>query len=112
MIDGGTTYTSVVHINDAARLCLLAAEKTAAGECYNCVSGTKTTIGEILVELGHVLNLPTKPLTLEEAKAQIGPMFASYLTSSCRGSSQKAITVLEWQAREATVIECLKNWSE
>jgi nucleoside-diphosphate-sugar epimerase len=48
VIDGGAMWTTTVHVDDAVRLYLLAAEKGGAGESCKCACvcvGIKANIG-------------------------------------------------------------------
>ncbi|PKS13067.1 hypothetical protein jhhlp_000408 [Lomentospora prolificans] len=112
IVEGGNTQTSSVHVGDAARLALLAAEKTPPGECYNCASDNDTTMGEVLTAAANALDLPVKDLMLEEARATIGDMFAGYLTTPCRASSNKARGLLGWQPKEVGILEYYKNFDK
>ena len=108
---GGRVCTSVVHVDDAARLFLLAAERAEAGEVFNGISDTTITFAEMANTIAALLNLPVHTPIVEEASAQVGPFIANFLTSPCRGSSAKAKQVLGWQPREIGLIEDIKTGS-
>ncbi|KAH8898780.1 NAD(P)-binding protein [Thozetella sp. PMI_491] len=112
IIGGRNIVTSTVHVDDEARLILLAAEKSAPGQVYNGASDTTTTIAQILSAAADVLNVPAKDLTKEEATALIGPMLATYLSQSCRSNSDKAKRLLGWQPQEVSILEYYKNLKE
>lgn len=109
VIDGGHVKTSCVHVADAARLALLAADKSPPGECYNCVSDTDTTMGQVLTAAAEALDVPVKHLAASEAEPFLGEMMAGYLTTPCRASSLKAKEVLGWEPKEVGVIDYYKS---
>ena len=109
IVDEGATRTSTVHVNDAARLYLLAAEKGIAGECYNAASETTSTLKEISTVVAHAIGAPTKHLSRPEATSQLGPMLTAYLSLSCRASSEKARRLLGWEPQELGILEYYKG---
>ena len=113
VVDGGKNCTSVVHVDDAAKLYLLAAEAgdAAAGQCFNGVSDTTVTFSKLMGEVGALLDIPVQHLTLEEAGAQMGPFLADFIHAACRGSSDKAKRVLGWQPKEMGMLEDLRSGS-
>ncbi|KAF7367317.1 NAD-dependent epimerase/dehydratase [Mycena sanguinolenta] len=56
-VGDGATHVSAVHLDDAARLYLLAAERGKAGDIFNCVSAT-VAIREVVEAVGAALQLP------------------------------------------------------
>ncbi|KAK5998814.1 hypothetical protein PT974_01197 [Cladobotryum mycophilum] len=109
--DGKPRYTSTVHIDDAARLYFLAAEKAKAGEIYNAVSATDVTIRQIMEAAGQILSMPVEDVTFDEASAKIGKFVATFLTLPNRASGGKAVRELGWQPKEIGVLEEITNGS-
>ncbi|KAI1082916.1 putative NAD dependent epimerase/dehydratase [Whalleya microplaca] len=110
-IDGGALKTSVVHVDDVARLFLLAAEKSPAGEAYNGIADNTISFADLATEASVLLDVPVQNTTFDQAAVQLGPAFANILTSPCRGSNVKARKVLGWEVKEAGVYEDLRTGS-
>jgi nucleoside-diphosphate-sugar epimerase len=112
-IDGGKNRTTVVHIDDAARLCLLVALKAEAGEVYNASSSTNITAREISEAMAGAmagaLNLPLNHLTRAEATAQFGEVIGTFLTAENRALAAKAKKELGWEPREIGILEEIKK---
>lgn len=99
-IDEGDNYVTPVHVNDAARLYLLAAKKAKAGSIFNATSTTDLKFRQIADAIGEVLHVPVKSLTPEEATQKLGPVFSKFLGSENRSSSAKAKRELGWEIKE------------
>jgi nucleoside-diphosphate-sugar epimerase len=56
-IDDGDFQTSAVHVDDAARMYLLAAEKGDVGGAFNCTSSTGVTALQLAQAMGSILDL-------------------------------------------------------
>ncbi|KAI7977380.1 hypothetical protein EIK77_004796 [Talaromyces pinophilus] len=110
-IDDGSARTSTIHVDDAARMYLLAAEKASAGDVFNCTSSTNVTALQLAEAMGSVLNLPVKFLKFDEAVAKFGPFFSKFLSAVNRASSAKAIQTLGWEPRELGILEDIKSGS-
>ncbi|KAJ4301178.1 hypothetical protein N0V90_003268 [Kalmusia sp. IMI 367209] len=92
----GTTPTTTVHVEDAARLYLLIAEKGKTGESYNATSETNVTQAQICEGICKTLGIPCNKVELEDAKAKMGDFLAVFLTAQCRASNKKAKEQLGW----------------
>ena len=110
-VGDGKTRTSVVHVDDAARLYLLACKNGKAGDVYNSTSSTEVTTYEMAAAMGSTLDLPVRSLNFEEAVEKYGPFLGRFMSSENRSSNAKAIKKLGWQPRELGVIEDIKNGS-
>lgn len=108
--DGGAR-TSTVHVDDAARLYLLAAKHAQAGDIFNATSSTNVTARQLAEAMGAALKLPAQSITLDEATAKIGPFLAKFLGAENRASSVKAMKTLEWQPREPGILEDIATGS-
>ncbi|KAI1087340.1 putative NAD dependent epimerase/dehydratase [Rostrohypoxylon terebratum] len=112
VVDGGKAVTSTVHVDDAARLYLLAAEKAPAGSLYNATNATNITNLELAEAISEVTGVPVKQYTFAEAAEKIGPFFARFLCSSSRASSAKAKKELGWEIKEKVgILEDIKHGS-
>jgi nucleoside-diphosphate-sugar epimerase len=113
IVDGGKNRTSFVHVEDAARMYLLAAEAgdAAGGHRFNCVSDTTVTYAQLVEAVASKLDIETVQVTLEEAGKKIGPFFADFLQAPCRANSDKAKIILGWKPTEATVLDDINSGS-
>ncbi|KAI1412744.1 putative NAD dependent epimerase/dehydratase [Hypoxylon sp. FL1857] len=111
-VDEGKNYISTVHVDDAARLFLLAAQKAPAGSIYNATDSTDVKFRQIADAMAEILHLPVKSLTLEESVAQLGPFFGRFLAANNRASSAKAKKELGWEIREKQgIVEEIRSGS-
>lgn len=92
-VDEGELRTSSVHVDDAAALYLLAAEKAKAGEVFNTTSANATTFREIAEAIGAALQVPARSVRLEEARTIWGDM-VDFVQYQNRASSRKAVEEL------------------
>lgn len=104
-IGDGALRTSAVHVDDAARLYLLAAEKGKAGEIYNGAASTTVTLREITEAIGQVLRVPVKSISVEEAEARWGAFAVMFLNRENRASNRKAMQELGWKPKEAGLLQ-------
>ena len=95
----GTALTTTVHVEDAARLYLLIAEKGKGGEVYNATSQTDVEQKAISESICKTLDIPVVGLELEDAKEKMGEFLAVFLTTKCRASNRKAREELGWEIR-------------
>ncbi|KAI2616790.1 putative NAD dependent epimerase/dehydratase [Hypoxylon sp. NC1633] len=111
-INEGKTYTSTVHVDDAARLYLLAAKKAKAGSIFNATDSTNVTARQLTDAIAEALNVPVVSLTMDEATASLGGFFATFLSSESRASSAKAREELGWVIQEkAGIVADIKSGS-
>lgn len=99
-VNEGANFVSTVHVDDAARLYLLAAQKAPAGSIYNATDATNITFREVAQAIADVLHVPIKSLTLEKAIEQLGEFFGKFLAANNRASSAKARKELGWEIQE------------
>lgn len=110
-IDAGTNRTSTVHVDDAARLYLLVAEKTGPGEIFNCVSSTDVSMKEMASAIGDALALPVKSVAREEVIKRWGAFLATFVGLQVRVSSRKAIEMLGWEPKEIDILSDVREGS-
>lgn len=110
-VDDGEFQTTTVHVDDAARLYLLAAEKAKAGDVFNCSGQTTITSRQLSEAMGAALHVPAVSLTKEEASAKLGPFLPIFLTMKNRASSAKAKKQLGWQPQEPGLLEDIASGS-
>jgi nucleoside-diphosphate-sugar epimerase len=110
-VNNGRVRTSAVHVDDAARLYLLAAKKAKAGDIFNGTSSTDIMSYQIAEAIGSCLKIPARSLTFEEAASKLGNFFAAFISSENRASNAKAVKELGWQLRELGMLEDIRTGS-
>jgi nucleoside-diphosphate-sugar epimerase len=110
-VDQGSAPTSVVHVDDAAQLYLLAAKKAQPGDIFNAVSSNTVTARELATAIAHTAYLPLQSLSFDEATSRVGEFMASFLSVENRASGKKARETLGWEPRGPTVMNDIKNGS-
>lgn len=108
----GTSMTTTVHVEDAARLYLLIADKSQGGEVYNATSETDIEQKAISEAICKTMGIPCKGVELEAAKAKMGDFLGTFLTFKCRASNKKARDVLGWKIQaEKGILEEIASGS-
>lgn len=110
-VDGGKNRTTSVHVEDAARLFLLAVQKGKAGELYNASANTTLTSREIFDSIAAALGVSVRDITLAEAQEQLGPTFSFFLKTENRASGAKAVKELGWTPKGVGLLEEINNGS-
>ncbi|KAM3074925.1 hypothetical protein ACMFMG_008331 [Clarireedia jacksonii] len=108
-VDGGKNRTTVVHVEDAARLYLLVAEKAKAGEVYNASADTNVTAREMSEGIAQALSLPIRNLTSAEIIAQFGETLGKFMAAENRASGAKARKELGWEPKSIGILEEIKK---
>jgi nucleoside-diphosphate-sugar epimerase len=111
IINGGKNRNTTVHVDDLARLYLIAAEKAEAGETFIASNATNLTAKDIYGLLAAEIDIPLKDLTLEEASKAMPPFFVKFLSAENRASSKKARETLGWEPTEVGLLEDIKTGS-
>ncbi|PWY91932.1 NAD dependent epimerase/dehydratase [Aspergillus sclerotioniger CBS 115572] len=109
--EGEGVSTSAVHVEDAARLFLLAAEKARAGEVFNGCSEWGVTFGELGRAMAEVMGVGVGYVSLEEAVGTWGEFFARFLSTENRASGGKAMRVLGWRPERVGILEEVRKGS-
>jgi len=104
-VDGGSTRTTTVHVDDAARLYLLVAQKGRAGKAYNASAETNVTMRELQGGVAEVLGVPAVDLSKEDALAKMPPFLVNFLVTENRGSNKKAVSELGWRPTQPGIVE-------
>lgn len=102
-VDSGETLTSTVHVDDAAALYLLAAEKAKAADIFNGVSGT-VKFRALTEAIGKMLDIPVRSVPHEDAEGKWGKFFARFLSTENWTSGAKAKKELGWVPKEIGVL--------
>jgi nucleoside-diphosphate-sugar epimerase len=112
IIGDGTNHWPLVHVEDLAKLYVLALEKARAGAVYNADDDSALTVREMAEaasrgagKAGSVTNVP-----LDEARKMMGP-FADALATDSRVTSKRAREELGWVTRSSEILEDLESGS-
>lgn len=109
-VGSGESRITTVHVDDAARLYLLAA-KGEKGGIYNVTSETDVTSKQLAEAMGKVLELNVKAKEFDEIKAKSGEFFAKFLSVENRASNGKARTEFGWEPKERGILEEIEKGS-
>ena len=110
-VEDGTKHTSAVHVEDAARAYLLAAEKAEAGSVFNCTSETNITARAMAEAIGEAVGVPVRSKSRTEVEALWGPFLAAFVDYENRASSER-LRKLGWQPQARLgILEDIKNGS-
>ena len=110
-VDGGKNHTTVVHVDDAAKMYMLAAQKGKTGDIFNCSGATDVTGRELFGAIAETLGVPLRDITFEEAKAQVGETLAWFLKAENRASGAKAKRELGWEPSGMGILDEIKKGS-
>ncbi|MCJ1369357.1 hypothetical protein MMC20_000568 [Loxospora ochrophaea] len=110
-IDDGAMRSSAVHVDDAAALFLLAAEKAKAGEVFNGTGSTTITLKELAETIGEGLKVPVRSVSYEEAEGVWGKFFAAIVGFQNRASNRKAVEELGWQPKGLDMLSDVREGS-
>lgn len=110
-VDDGRLRTSEVHVDDAAELFLLAAQKAKAGEVFNGTGSTNLTLRELAEAIGAALELPVRSVSREEAEAKWGEFLTAFVQEPNRASNRKAVQQLGWQPKGIDMLTDIRSGS-
>ena len=110
-VEGGKNYTTTVHVDDAARLFLLAVQKGKAGELYNASGSTDVTARQVFDAIAAAIRVPVRDITYEDALAVMGETFAWFLKAQNRASGVKAAKELGWRPKEVSILDEINKGS-
>ncbi|KAK9343368.1 hypothetical protein V1522DRAFT_413458 [Lipomyces starkeyi] len=110
-VGDGSLRTSVVHVDDAATLFLLAARDAKAGDVFNGTGSTTVTLRALAEAIGEVLDLPVRSVSREEAESQWGQFITAFVQFENRASNRKAVQQLGWQPKGIDMLTEIKSGS-
>ncbi|TVY33302.1 Uncharacterized protein LSUB1_G006744 [Lachnellula subtilissima] len=110
-VGDGSTCTTTVHVDDPARLYLLAIKNAKAGETYNATYETDVTSRALSEAMGEALGVPLRSLSFEDMASKMGQFFAKFLSAENRASNAKAVQELGWRPREKKILDDIKSGS-
>ncbi len=106
----GEQRVSTVHVEDAADLYVLALETTTAKGLYN-VSGETVSMKELNESVARMLNVDSKSISTQNAKAQFGKMF-EFLSANNQLDAEKARRDLRWTPSDYhSILDEIENGS-
>ncbi|KAF8988576.1 hypothetical protein BGZ52_007871 [Haplosporangium bisporale] len=88
---------SEVHVDDAADLYLLVAQKADSGEAFNGSGKTSTTYRQLATAIGDLVHVPALSVSFGDAVVRCGPVMAGFISTANRASSHKAVEKLGWR---------------
>jgi nucleoside-diphosphate-sugar epimerase len=87
--------TNRIHVDDLAAVCIVAAERAAAGEVFNVSDGQSGTMTGYFNAIADLLGLPRPPqVSMAEANRVMNPIMLSYLKEARRMDNRKMIEQL------------------
>ncbi|KND93442.1 Uncharacterized protein TOPH_01675 [Tolypocladium ophioglossoides CBS 100239] len=110
-VAGGTNRTTTVHVDDAARLYLLAAQQGKPGDVFNASSATDVTARQLFEAMAAALGLPLRDISFAQAQTQLGEVFARFLSAENRASGEKARGVLGWEPKGMGILDEISRGS-
>jgi nucleoside-diphosphate-sugar epimerase len=110
-VDGGQNHTTVVHVDDAARLFLVAAQRGKAGDVFNASGATDVTARKLFEAMAAALGLPVWDIAFADAEARMGKTVATFLTAENRASGAKAAKELGWHPKGVGILEDISKGS-
>ncbi|MFF0267981.1 SDR family oxidoreductase [Kribbella sp. NPDC004536] len=107
-IGDGLNRWPAVHRADAAVLFRLALENAPVGSVLHGVGECAVTIKSIAEQIGHLLQIPTVSLTVDEAAEHLGnPFLAKFFSLDTPVSSQHTRALLNWTPTHPGLLEDL-----
>jgi nucleoside-diphosphate-sugar epimerase len=110
-VDDGSLRTSDVHVDDAAELFLLAAQKAKAGEIFNGTGSTNLMLKDLAEAIGSALELPVRSVSRKEAVEKWGEFLVTFVQYPNRASNRKALEQLGWQPKGVDILTDIKSGS-
>ncbi|RAK97745.1 putative NAD dependent epimerase/dehydratase [Aspergillus ibericus CBS 121593] len=110
VIGDGGGRTAAVHVEDAARLFLLVAERAEDGEVFNGCAEWGVTFGELGRAMAEVLGVRVGVVGVEEAVERWG-FLGRFWSTENRASGGKAMRVLGWKPERVGILEDVRRGS-
>lgn len=101
-IGEGGNRLSAVHVEDAARLFVLALEKAPAGSLYHGSTEFDITGRQLAEAVAANLKVPVESVTRERATEIFGPVMVEFFAMNNQTSSEKAVRELGWTRLSTT----------
>ncbi|OOF92443.1 hypothetical protein ASPCADRAFT_509414 [Aspergillus carbonarius ITEM 5010] len=110
-VGGGGNRITTVHVEDAAELYLLAAERGGAGEVYNASGETGVTAKEMFGAVAEIMDVEVGDLSVTEAEEKLGVVVTRFLSVENRASGEKAKRELGWEVKGRGILEEIRKGS-
>jgi len=107
-IGEGTNRWAACHVNDVARLYVLALDRAEPGARYHAVAEEGVAAREVAEVIAEKLGLPAVSLSNEEAEAQLG-WFAMFASANLTASSTQTRQKLGWTPKGPSLLDDLRN---
>jgi nucleoside-diphosphate-sugar epimerase len=105
-VEPGDYKYSAIHVDDVARLYVLALEKGKAGAVYHAVSESGITMKAIAQAVAHLLGCGMKAMSKEEAIQEWGLFLTTFFSINNQVSCTRAEADLGWQPEiKSTMLE-------
>lgn len=111
-IGSGENKMSAVHVDDVARLYILALEKAPAGSVFHAGVESGITMKAITTAISRTLGCQTASLSMAQATETWGVAAAALLSINSQTSALKAIQQLGWQPQSTfSLLEDIEHGS-
>ena len=105
-VEPGDYRYSVIHVDDVAKLFVLALEKGQAGAVYHAVSESGISIKAIAEAIARLLGCAVKGMSKEEAIQTWGLSLTAFFSINNQVSCTRAVADLGWRPKtETTMLE-------
>ncbi|HTN49147.1 MAG TPA: NAD-binding protein [Burkholderiaceae bacterium] len=110
LLDADDVYTSHVHADDLARICITALLRGAAARVYNAVDGSSMKMGEYFNAVADASGLPCPPrLPRAQLQAAVSPVMYSFMTESRQLVNRRLVRELRVRLLYPTVANALAS---
>jgi nucleoside-diphosphate-sugar epimerase len=111
-VGDGENHWPGVHIDDLADLYVRTLEKAPGGSLFHAAQGEARKVREVALAAAEAAGRPGKiiPWPLEAARKTLGP-YADALALDQKISAEKAHRILNWQPKQAPLLDDLRHGS-
>jgi nucleoside-diphosphate-sugar epimerase len=107
-VDAGTNRWAACHVDDVARLYVLALARAEPGARYHAVAEEGVAARDIADVIAAGLGLPAVSLSKAEAEAHFG-WFAMFASANIIASSTQTRQKLGWTPKGPSLLDDLRN---
>ena len=104
----GLNRWPAAHVSDVARLFRLVLEAPERGAKYHAVAEEGVELRVIAEHIGRILSVPTRSLTMEEARDHFGPL-SMFVSEDMPASAVETRKKMEWNPSGPTLIADLEQ---
>jgi nucleoside-diphosphate-sugar epimerase len=104
-VETGENRWSTVHVDDLAKLYVLAVERAPAGTVLNAAAGASTSLKDLATAISFAIGREraVASLTLEQARVALGPR-AEFFAMNQQVSGTKATLLLGWNPQAPSLL--------